>query len=161
MVGLLLGLLQTGLFFQLSFTLSSSFGTFLMVTFCWLAGSAVGVFWLARLRWNTRLFLGLALLAYGCCALLLNLAPFDTRLWPVYAALVVITGIYPGVFFARFSAVYRARMLFLWENNGFIAGLVLGTLLFLMIGRIALWIAPLAAAVLTAALSPLPQTKKD
>jgi hypothetical protein len=162
LVGLLLGLLQTGLFFQLSFTLSSSFGTFLMVTFCWLAGSAVGVFWLARhLRWDTRLFLALALLAYGCCALLLNLAPFDTRLWPVYAALVVVTGIYPGVFFARFSAVHRARTLFLWENNGFIAGLVLGTLLFMVTGRIALWIAPLAAAGVVAAISPLAQMKKD
>src|SRR6185436_6702564 len=43
LVGILLGLLQTGLFFQLTFTLSSSFRTFLMITVCWLLGSAVGI----------------------------------------------------------------------------------------------------------------------
>ena len=42
-VGLMLGLFQTGLFFQLAFTLSSSFRTYLMVTVCWLIGSAIGV----------------------------------------------------------------------------------------------------------------------
>ena len=47
-VGLLLGLLQTGLLLQLSFTLSSGFGTYLLLTVCWLTGGALGVLGLAR-----------------------------------------------------------------------------------------------------------------
>ncbi len=148
LVGLLLGLLQTGLFLQLAFTLSSSIGTFLLVTLCWLLGSAVGVAYLAKKRWPTSLYLLVALLAYAVCVVMLNAAPFNTRWWPVYGVLIVLTGFYPGVFFARMSAIYRARTLFLRENNGFIVGLVLGSLLFMLLGRAALWAAPVAVAVL-------------
>jgi hypothetical protein len=146
LVGLLLGLLQTGLFFQLTFTLSSTFGTFLLVTVCWLLGSAVGVYLLAKLPLPTWVFLALALLAYGACALLLAAAPFNTTLWPLYALLVIFSGFYPGVFFARMAKFYPARTLFLWENNGFVIGLVLGTLAFLVAGRVVLWVLPLLAA---------------
>jgi hypothetical protein len=146
LVGVLLGLIQTGLFFQLTFTLSSGFATYLLVTLCWLVGSALGVLVIARGRIPVGAWLAVALAAYGLCAVLLGLAPFETGLSPIYAALVGLAGVYPGVFFARMSAVYRARTLFLWENNGFILGLALGTLLFLLIGRAALWIAPLLVA---------------
>jgi hypothetical protein len=146
LVGLLLGLVQTGLFLQLAFTLSSSIGTFLLVTLCWLLGSALGVLYAAKLRWTMDIFLWLALAAYAMCAFILNLVPFDTRLWPFYGLLIVVSGLYPGVFFARMAPVYQARTLFLLENNGFIVGLVLGTLLFMLVGRIALWIVPLLLA---------------
>jgi len=148
LVGLLLGLLQTGLFFQLAATLSSSIGTFLLVTLSWLLGSALGVTWLAKRRWPTGVFLALALLAYAACVLMLNAAPFNTRWWLIYGLLIVVTGFYPGVFFARMSAVYSARALFLRENNGFIVGLVLGSLLYMLLGRIVLWAAPVALAAL-------------
>jgi len=152
LVGLLLGLLQTGLFFQLAFTLSSTIGTFLLVTLCWLLGSALGVLYLSKFRLPTAAFLVLALLAYAVCALMLNAAPFNTRWWPVYGVLIVLTGFYPGVFFARMSRIYTARALFLRENNGFIVGLVLGSLLFMLLGRTALWVAPLIIAALIYAL---------
>jgi hypothetical protein len=148
LVGLLLGLLQTGLFFQLAFALSSSIGTFLMVTLCWLLGSAIGVFYLGTVRWRTGIFLALALFAYAACVALLGLNPFNSKLWPLYALFVVATGFYPGVFFARMAPVYQARTLFLRENNGFIVGLVLGSILFMLVGRIALWVAPIAVAAL-------------
>ncbi|MCI0351012.1 MAG: hypothetical protein L0Z53_16420 [Acidobacteriales bacterium] len=148
LVGVLLGLLQTGLFLQLTFTLSSSIGSFLLVTLCWLLGSALGVVYLGKLGFPASAFLLLALVAYGACVVMLNAAPFNTRWWPVYAMLIVMTGFYPGVFFARMSAVFRARTLFLRENNGFIVGLVLGSLLFMLLGRAALWAAPIAVAVL-------------
>jgi hypothetical protein len=145
LVGVLLGLLQTGLFFQLSFALSSSFRTFLMVTVAWLVGSAVGT----RIgpRKNLRLndFLAVALLAYFVCAALPLIAPFRTDIWFVYAGLIALTGLYPGVFFVHLGAVYPARTLFFRENNGFILGLVGGTVLFLIAGRLALWIAPVFA----------------
>ena len=148
LVGVLLGLLQTGLFFQLTFTLSSTFGTFLLVTLCWLMGSAIGVMYMAKLTIRTHIFLGMALLAYVACGGLLAVFPFGTILWPVYAALILITGFYPGVFFARMSHHYPARVLFARENNGFIIGLVLGTILFMLAGRIVLWILPLTAALI-------------
>jgi hypothetical protein len=148
LVGLLLGLLQTGLFLQLAFTLSSSIGTFLLVTLCWLLGSAVGVTYLAKKRWPASHYLLVALLAYAACVVMLNAAPFNTRWWPVYGLLIVLTGFYPGVFFARMSPVYRARTLFLRENNGFIVGLVLGSLLFMLLGRAALWVTPAGVAAL-------------
>ena len=94
LVGLLLGSLQTGLYFQLSFTLSSSFTTFLMVTLCWLIGSVIGVRFLQRMRLALNGFLLLALLAYFACAVLLNAAPFNTQLWPLYAVLIIVTGFY-------------------------------------------------------------------
>jgi hypothetical protein len=147
LVGLLLGLLQTGLFFQLTFTLSSTFGTFLLVTLCWLVGSAIGVLYLTRMATGTHVFLGVALLAYAACGGLLAVFPFGTVLWPLYAALILITGFYPGVFFGRMSRYFPARVLFARENNGFIGGLVLGTILFMLAGRIVLWVLPLGVAV--------------
>ncbi|HEX2908010.1 MAG TPA: hypothetical protein VHO69_14165 [Phototrophicaceae bacterium] len=155
LVGLLLGLLQTGLFFQLTFTLSSSFRTFLMVTVCWLSGSVIGIR-LARLaRLPLNGFVLLALLSYFGCVILLGLAPFNTQLWPVYAALIGLTGLYPGVFFVRLGDYYAARALFFKENNGFIVGLVSGTLFFLVAGRAALWILPILAAAVVIICTPL------
>jgi len=148
LVGLLLGSLQTGLYFQLSFTLSSSFTTFLMVTICWLIGSVIGVRVLHGIRVGLNTFLLRALLAYFACAVLLSAAPFNTQLWPLYAILIVTTGLYPGVFFARMGAVYSARDLFFRENNGFILGLISSTLLFLLFGRAALWLMPILMAAL-------------
>ncbi len=147
LVGLMLGLLQTGLFFQLTSTFSSAIGTYLMVTLCWLIGSALGVTYGSRLSLPAAILLPLALLSYGICGLVLFNAPFRTELWPLYAALVVIIGLYPGLFFARMVPVYRARSLFFLENNGFIAGLICGTLLILTINRLALWVAPVIVMV--------------
>jgi hypothetical protein len=142
LAGLLFGLLQTGLFFQLSFSLSSGFTTYIMVTLCWVMGSAGGLF-LARERQTSFIrFLGIGLLAYFACILLLMLAPFETRLWPVYALLVAVMGLAPGIFFARMASHYPARELFFRENNGFIVGLICGTLAFLLAGRVVLWLIP-------------------
>lgn len=147
LVGLLLGLLQTGLYFQLSFMLSSSIRTFLLVTVCWLVGSVVGIGLAKRVQVGLNAFILLALAAYFACVLLLAAAPFQTQLWPAYGVLIALTGVYPGVFFVRMGAFYRARDLFLRENNGFIAGLVAGTILYLLVGRTALWIPPAILAI--------------
>jgi hypothetical protein len=146
LVGLFLGFLQTGLFFQMSFTLSSSFGTFLLITLCWLLGSALGVLRNSQLSYPTGLLLILALVAYSLCGVLLLILPFKTTLWPFYGGLVILMGLYPGVFFARMSAFFPARTLLTRENNGFIIGLITGTLLFMLMGRVVLWIAPLTLA---------------
>jgi len=147
LVGVLLGLLQTGLFFQLSFTLSSSFSTYLLVVICWLIGSMVGVAYLAKFSIKLVFFLLVSLAAYGVCGWLLDTAPFNSSLRPFYALLVVISGVYPGVFFARMKTRYTASTLFFRENNGFILGLMVGTFGFMLAGRLFLWSSPLALAV--------------
>lgn len=146
LVGLLLGLLQTGLFFQLSFTLSSSFRTFLMITVCWLLGSVIGLRFAKQITWSLNAVLVVALVAYFACVILLAVAPFQTQIWPLYAGLIVLMGLYPGLFFARLSGYYSAGTLFFRENNGFILGLISETLLFLVLGRSALWTMPILAA---------------
>jgi hypothetical protein len=148
LVGLLLGLLQTGLFFQLSFMLSSGIRTFLMITVCWLLGSLIGIRIAKLTTFHLNGFVLLAVIAYFGCVLLLGIAPFNTQLWILYAVLIALSGLYPGVFFARFAEYYRARELFFRENNGFILGLVVGTLAFLLVGRAALWILPVLLAAL-------------
>lgn len=148
LVGVLLGLLQTGLYFQLSFMLSSSVRTFLLVTVCWLVGSVIGIGLAKRVHVPLSGFVLLALAAYFACVLLLAAAPFQTQFWPVYACLIGLTGLYPGVFFVRMGTFYRARDLFFRENNGFIAGLVAGTILYLVAGRVALWVLPATLAVI-------------
>lgn len=146
LVGMLLGLMQTGLFLQLSFTLSSSFGTFLMVTLAWLIGSAIGAYALSHK--SPKLFLVVSLAGYGGVNLLLMLLPFRTGWWLLYALAVVLIGLYPGVFFGRMGRYYPARQLFFRENNGFIIGIVIGTLLFMLYGRNVLWGIPMVLATL-------------
>lgn len=148
-IGILLGLLQTGLFFQLSFTLSSSFRTYLMITVCWLVGSAIGVQFARQVEFERVQIIGLlfaALGAYFGCVLLLHAAPFNSQWWFIYALLVIVMGLYPGAFFVRLGKVYTARLLFFWENNGFIVGIIAGTLLFMLLGRSVLLFAPLMLA---------------
>jgi hypothetical protein len=153
-VGLLLGLLQSGLFFQLTFTLSSGFTTYLLITLCWLMGGVIGVTYVRRFALSLRLLLVFMLLAYALCGWLVSANPFNTQLWPLYGGLIGIAGIYPGVFFAGASKLYSARILFFWENNGFIAGLVASTLLFMVFGRGVLWVMPTLFAVVVWSLFP-------
>jgi hypothetical protein len=129
-----------------------------MVTVCWLLGSVVGIHLARQTRLSLNSLILVAIAAYFACVLLLAAAPFNTRLWPVYAFLVMLTGLYPGMFFARMSAAYPARALFFHENNGFIVGLVLGSLLFTLLGRSVLWVAPIITAVVVYALrEPQPE----
>src|SRR5689334_22358290 len=129
LVGLLFGVIQTGYFFQLSFALASTYGTFLLVTLAWLTGSIVGlrasrlsVLTLHKGPW-------ICFVPYIATHLLLNAFPFQSNLWSVYAALVLISGTFSGLFFARLGEVIRpVRRLFFTENNGFLLGIVVCTI---------------------------------
>lgn len=147
-VGLLLGLFQTGLLLQMTFTLSSSFAVYLMLTLCWLIGSALGVLLGPWLRQTLNAWLVLAVAAYLACGALLALLPFETRLWPLYAGLTVLVGLYPGAFFARQSGRFSASSLLFAENNGFILGLIFGVVGFALLGRPFAWGAPCLIASL-------------
>ncbi len=154
-VGVLLGLLQSGLFFLLTFTLSSGFTTYLLITLCWLMGGVVGALYVNRMNLSHRALLLMMLLAYALCNWLVSANPFNTQIWPIYGFLISLAGIYPGVFFARSSKLYPVRSLFFWENNGFIVGLVATTLSFMVFGRSILWILTLLLAAFVWFLSPI------
>ena len=119
-----------------------------MITVCWLLGSVLGIRIARQVKVELNGFILLGILAYFTCGALLTAAPFNSQLWSLYAIFVLLIGLYPGVFFARLSQFYTARQLFFRENNGFIIGLVSGTLLFLVLGRAVLWVLPLFAAAL-------------
>jgi hypothetical protein len=158
-VGLLLGFLQSGLFFLLTFTLSAGFATYLLITLCWLMGGIFGVVYVKRLKVSLRSLLILMLFSYILCGWVAESSPFNTRIWVFYGCLIACAGIYPGVFFARASNFYAAHVLFFWENNGFIAGVVISTLSFMVLGRAALWTLPTLCAVFVWLRSPLPLSR--
>lgn len=153
-VGILLGVFQSGLFVSLTFTLSSGFTTYLLITLCWLIGGILGASYFSKLNFSLRSAHIKTLVAYVLCILIINLNPFNTALWPLYGLLIGVVGVYPGVFFARTSRHYSARKLFFWENNGFIIGLSTSTLIFMLYGRVGLWTLILAMNVLVWWLCP-------
>lgn len=148
LTGILLGVLQTGLFFQLSFTLSSGFGTYLLITLSWLLGSFIGVTVIVSTKVHLYVLLVISLISYGVCSAMPLIFPFNTSLWWIYGILIIGVGVFPGVFFARVASRYTAAQLFLWENNGFVVGMVIGTLLFLVLGRYVLWVMPVFMALM-------------
>ena len=97
---------------------------------------------------NLKLLLIISLLAYSSVNLLVILMPFRTTWWLLYVLIIILIGIYPGAFFGRMGTYYPARLLFFRENNGFITGIVSGTILFMLYGRIILWVIPAGLALL-------------
>ncbi|MDZ4766788.1 MAG: hypothetical protein SGI73_19795 [Chloroflexota bacterium] len=146
-VGVLLGFIQTGLFLQLAFTLSSSITTYLMITLCWLVGSVFGVLVLAQRGGSLARYLLIAMLAYGACGVMLVLQPFETRLLPLYGVAIILIGVYPGVFFQRMTPLSSARTVFFLENNGFIVGIIVSTIAFMFFGQVVLWIVPVVISL--------------
>ena len=108
-VGILLGWLQTSLFFQLTFTYSSGFTTYVLITLCWLTGSALGIYCARRLRVSLRFLLIVMLSVFLLTIGLAGHFPFQSQLWPLYSLLIVSAGLFPGTFFARLSRHLTAR----------------------------------------------------
>jgi len=148
LIGCLFGTLQTGYFLQLSFAFSSAAVTLFGITLCWLVGSGLGL-WLAgqsgkRLTFWWR-YGALSIGSYLGCGALLASYPLQGAWLPVYAILVVASGTYAGWFFSAAGASWAGRIdrLFFWENNGFVLGLALATVLYLLFGRVALVVLPI------------------
>jgi hypothetical protein len=141
LIGLLFGFIQTGYFIRLSFSLASTYGTFLMVTLAWLAGSIVGL----RLHHQVSLFrsIWLSLIPYLVALLLVDKFPFQSQWWPVYTGLILVSGSFSGLFFGQMgSAIRPVRHLFFAENNGFLLGLTILPVLYLLFGQLVLWLLP-------------------
>lgn len=148
-IGLLFGFIQTGYFIRLSFALASTYGTFLMVTLAWLAGSIAGLRFNAYKRIGLLSGLWLCIIPYAIALFFVNLHPFQAYWWPVYTLLIFISGSFSGLFFARMGEVIRpVRHLFFAENNGFLLGLTILPVLYLLFGQAVLWIFPTITALL-------------
>lgn len=149
LIGALFGAMQTGYFFQLSFAFSSSAITLFSVTLAWIAGVVCGL-WITRhvtlRRWQIG---GLSVGSYLVCSALLAIFPLHSGLLPVYLLAVVLSGAYAGWFFATSAEQFsgQTRKLFLWENNGFIAGIAVATISYIFAGRAALWLIPIVLVV--------------
>jgi hypothetical protein len=154
-VGILFGVVQTAYFIQLNFELASTYGTFLMVTLAWFTGSIVGL----RLSQTRRFALSagplICILPYLVTLIMLGALPFQADVWPLYSVLVLVSGVFSGLFFGRLAEIVQpVRRLFFMENNGFLAGIAICTLAFLLLGRTVLWVLPMVLAVICWASTP-------
>src|SRR5437773_2180125 len=99
--GFLFAFLQTGLFFQLQFRLTSAYPSFLAVTLAWLVGSGAGL-WLGRKEngGGRTAWLAASLAAYYLVLILLRQFPYRIGWLPVYGLLIAVSGAQAGHFFA-------------------------------------------------------------
>jgi hypothetical protein len=144
--GLLFAVLQSAYFFVLEIRLTAAYPSFLAVTLGWLLGSVAG------LRWGSQLaegvWIGLSLLAFFSTQGLLHSFPYATWMLPVAALMIAVSGAQAGAFFRQNRDLMKsASRLFFWENNGFIAGWILGFACFVQLGPVYLVTGPAAMAL--------------
>src|SRR3989344_497604 len=120
--GLFFGLLQFSFFFVLVVNLSSSGLTYLTTTCGWLLGVSGGLSLPVKRRSMERDLVLLALALYYAHMALVYLHRYDNRFLPLYVVLIAGGALYGGYFFkANETRFKRAKHIFFWENNGFIA----------------------------------------
>lgn len=121
--GLHFAILQTSYFLLLEAYLSSQSLSYFVTLFFWLLGLLLGLN-LGADRWFVGL-LGAGVLGYYATFALTRALPFHAALYPVAAVASVVSGLLPGFFF-RFAARRWANVRgpLLYENNGFLLGLV-------------------------------------
>jgi len=149
--GAWLGLLQTVLFFDLTFSCSSSFVAYAILLVSWLGGSIVGV-WTRSARATRPLVVVAALAPYGLHAAL-GAAPYSLALLPVGAVFTGATGAFAGhLFQAERRSLGGVDRLFFVEGIGFLVGLVAALLGALLFGRGALLATPAVGGLVLFAL---------
>lgn len=135
--GVLFALLQFSYFVELEWLLSSAWTTYATVVSAWLLGVMVGLEYAARSARSEAVTLITNLAAFYLLQWILYLRPFDNRLLPFYAAMILTSGAYAGSFMrTNFRRIKGARNLLLHENNGFLLGLIIGFLGYYYNGRI-------------------------
>jgi hypothetical protein len=131
--GIWLGLTQLTLGFAIVHGAGAAAILFFALTAAWLAGGAAGA---TILRGRHLFLLPAALALVAGARLALGHAPFGTPSLLLGLLAGAASGAYAGSFLAGRAAAWReVRRLLLHENNGFIAGYVLGAALLLVDGR--------------------------
>ena len=153
LVGVFFALLQSSYFFLMAIHLTSAYPSFLAVTIGWLIGVGLGL----RLgQWGGDLvWLGLSLAAFYGCQVLLKQVEYQVALLPVCGLFIAVSGAHSGAFFRNNrETLATVGRLFFWENNGFLAGWLIGFAGFILAGPVFHWVAPIVLAGVIALLMP-------
>ncbi len=133
--GIFLAFAQLSFFFILESELSSAFVTYSSVTLSWLTGIVAGLWISKEDRALEKTLLLANIIWYWVIYLLVKWYPFESKLFPIYIALIICSGIYAGYFFKINKNIYpNVKKLFVHENNGFLVGMVLCTVGFMALG---------------------------
>ncbi|MFQ5647495.1 MAG: hypothetical protein ACE5GM_11245, partial [bacterium] len=133
-------------YFLMSFNLSSTYLSYIGMTFFWLLGSLVGL-WIKETGLERWLLLANTFSFYVFAWLSFNLR-FNNQLYYFFFALVAVAGVFPGYFFAQnHKRTRKVKWLLFMENNGFIMGMVLSFGLFSYWGIDFLYTAPVIFTV--------------
>lgn len=147
--GLFLGALQWSVFFLLQSYLASTAIVYLLATSAWLLGGLVGM--LAPGRDEPR-WLAAAVASFYLLRHLAEAHPYELGWLPALLVLVAAMGAYAGRFFRCRAGVFAAtKWLFFWENNGFLAGMMVTAAALYGVGDGYFLVAPLAGAALVVA----------
>jgi len=139
-VGVHLGLLQTGYLLGLQRTISAAHSTYALVVGAWLVGALIGL-WL-RVRPSQLLTLGLAAYLVAQLALLPIGFTAESGLW--WAPAIAVSGLYSGRYFTAALATGAAvGPVFSRETTGFAIGALLAFILAVTWGRLPLTSVPL------------------
>lgn len=150
-MGLLFAVLQAGFFFELQLRLTAAYPSYLTVTLAWLLGSVAGL-WLGRKAEGASGLVGwmaASLAGYYLVLVLLRAFPYKIEALPVMGILIGVCGIQAGHFFGANRSLFESSSsLFLWENNGFLLGWVVGYAGYVAFGTLFHWISPALVGML-------------
>ena len=150
MVGVHLGLLQTGYLIGLQRTISAAHSTYALVVGAWLVVTLVGL-WL-RTRPSQLLLAGLA--TYLAAQLVLLPLHFTAKSGLWWAPAIAVSGLYSGRYFtAALATGAPVGLVFSRETTGFALGALVAFVLAVAWGRLALTLVPLVSYLGVVALS--------
>lgn len=149
--GVFFAMLQFSYFVLLEWQLSSAWTTYMTVTLSWMLGIIAGLWFGMRYAVSEKWLQFLNIPVYYGLWCGLSWRPFDNTLLILYAFCVFVSGACAGRFFVNNVArMGDARKFLLYENNGFITGLLAGFLFFSFAGKWFLAVVPLTAVLLLA-----------
>ena len=153
LTGFYFAILQFCFLMVLAVYISSAYLTYALITFSWMCGSIAGL-WLKNLNMRGGLALGIA--GYYGVYLMAAQWPFAQITYFAAAFGALLAGLWAGRFFVyMLSGLKAVNRLFFYENNGFLAGIVVFFIGFTLLGRsFALWAPVTLACVLLAGVRP-------
>ena len=133
LTGIFFATLQISYLFSLETLLTSSILSYFSLLFCWFFGAIIGLKFFKFM--NQRILLILSVLSYYLFFVVLIFNKFNTKLLPFYIFLITASSIYAGYFFPFQSKFFKKiNYLFFMENNGFILGILISYILFMLYG---------------------------
>lgn len=123
MVGFTLAFIQFGLIYTLNIRFASTISVYLILFSAWLLGMILGLI-TPDIRYSRWVVAATASYLIFCAFLLMDVPNNIVNFWAIVSAL--LSGAWGMRFIRVFSSYYpSARMVLLWENNGFILGILL------------------------------------